>query len=1299
METKHELNQELCGGRYDRLKTSRVKLGIRTHHFGAALAIAAIIFTAAFGYIGTHLPTKGSHASTPATPAVALCGSTTPTDPGPYTGPNLVHSGFGTTGVGAPLASTTVIPAINGFFRYWSNGSNARWYVLTANSTTSFSFTVYNAVTNSSTPIATFTIAIPASEQGQQSKSTFAVDPTSGDVYVGSYAVRPGSGPQGDVISRWSWTPGTNTTATEVWVAHMPTSDYLTGGIYGYTDASSVFRVAGVVSNGSNKYSVTFNGATGAAMANNAVIGSVINVSTDHSNDIISADSYGLGGYVRTYDSTGMTPGVYFGNGSNSNEFGFKYLNAATELSNGEYVVSDGQDGLSFFTHTGSFIGVVADTLAGDRNTGFIPLTNQIGGGNLTVLNGDFYYETGVNDPFTPPHDLIKVTGSDAANIIAAPQVSHFGVGAGMSTTATQNYYPTGTTPVVNVQFDPWWSTTASNYSFEYTVRTTQQVTTSTYSTAGTPTIVPLTTIMAAPDNGTYSLTLPTANPDLYQVNAHIIDSVGNQVGGQCLDYTVGAPGDTYNPATIAALPGNNQKAVAVASEFNQTLVRQTDSFSLDDCLPGYSASNPPTMSTTISCSPSVVADMNAAADMQASTGVKLEFQITAGSSLDSWLFDNHSNGVWQNLVTQMAQTFSHVRYWEALNETENTYTSNGATWIDNVIKPFYNGIKAANANDFVIGGSSAAVNTWFISAAAAADGGTGLNYMDAYGAHPYTGNNYSWEEEGMVAQIQKNQAIISASSHPSLPIYTTESGFWANGDTNDYMTQGNKLIRSLILGTSIGLDNNYYYYNTETGDDGSGVFWGLIDSQGINAGGLASITYKHMVKGLAFDGPVSTSTPHTHAYKFGPTANGSYVYVVWSEDYNIDVTATLAGGAAMTLTDEYGGPTIAPTTLASGGTVHLTGSVQYITAPNANALTLAPTESFGTNYAAQSQGGIATDDIFNTPALTSSAAATTNCGPAYANDSIGDSGYNGDPCSGAPYNSQNQPNGTSAWVPLQSDANPYLDIALKSGSPQTINRIYIAGTSIGSDKPGLRGFTVNVSKDGGSTYTPVTTVTNAFWQNNFMVPIGTQTGVTNIRLTNLTYNFNGYGDGSLAIWCLTPTSCRTTGGIYTVEAYSPGSVSGTANPPTVSITSPASTAYAHTTTTITATASDNSGSGLQRVEFYVDGNLVGTDTSSPYTYSWNTLASGIANGDHTLTTKAYDNDGGITTSSPVVVVVNNADANNAGSVGLYDLHVLANNYGKASGATFAQGDYNADGGIGLPDVHILANNYGWTAP
>ncbi|MER6827986.1 glycoside hydrolase family 6 protein [Streptosporangium sp. NPDC000563] len=74
--------------------------------------------------------------------------------------------------------------------------------------------------------------------------------------------------------------------------------------------------------------------------------------------------------------------------------------------------------------------------------------------------------------------------------------------------------------------------------------------------------------------------------------------------------------------------------------------------------------------------------------------------------------------------------------------------------------------------------------------------------------------------------------------------------------------------------------------------------------------------------------------------------------------------------------------------------------------------------------------------------------------------------------------------------------------------------------------------------------------------------------------------------------------------------------------PPTVSLTSPASgaTYQAGAAVPLAATASDDG--SISKVEFYVDGTLVNTDTTAPYSYS----ATGLASGSHTASAKAYDN-------------------------------------------------------------------------
>jgi hypothetical protein len=70
----------------------------------------------------------------------------------------------------------------------------------------------------------------------------------------------------------------------------------------------------------------------------------------------------------------------------------------------------------------------------------------------------------------------------------------------------------------------------------------------------------------------------------------------------------------------------------------------------------------------------------------------------------------------------------------------------------------------------------------------------------------------------------------------------------------------------------------------------------------------------------------------------------------------------------------------------------------------------------------------------------------------------------------------------------------------------------------------------------------------------------------------------------------------------------------------------------------ISVTASDNV--GVTEVRFFVDGNLLGSDSSSPYSIDWDT--STVADGDHTLTAEAEDAAGNIGQSAETVASVLN---------------------------------------------------------
>ncbi len=90
--------------------------------------------------------------------------------------------------------------------------------------------------------------------------------------------------------------------------------------------------------------------------------------------------------------------------------------------------------------------------------------------------------------------------------------------------------------------------------------------------------------------------------------------------------------------------------------------------------------------------------------------------------------------------------------------------------------------------------------------------------------------------------------------------------------------------------------------------------------------------------------------------------------------------------------------------------------------------------------------------------------------------------------------------------------------------------------------------------------------------------------------------------------------------------------------PPTIAITAPTSgqSLFAGQSITVTATASDSDGT-VSKVEFLVDGLASGAVASPPFTQGWTPSSAGL----HALQARATDNQGAVSTSSPVMVTVN----------------------------------------------------------
>jgi aqualysin 1 len=89
---------------------------------------------------------------------------------------------------------------------------------------------------------------------------------------------------------------------------------------------------------------------------------------------------------------------------------------------------------------------------------------------------------------------------------------------------------------------------------------------------------------------------------------------------------------------------------------------------------------------------------------------------------------------------------------------------------------------------------------------------------------------------------------------------------------------------------------------------------------------------------------------------------------------------------------------------------------------------------------------------------------------------------------------------------------------------------------------------------------------------------------------------------------------------------------------PTVSLTSPAPDASVQGTVTLAADAADDV--AIKRVEFWLNGALLGSDESAPFQFTWDTLQS--FNGPATLVAKAFDTSYNAASSAPVSLTVNN---------------------------------------------------------
>ena len=93
---------------------------------------------------------------------------------------------------------------------------------------------------------------------------------------------------------------------------------------------------------------------------------------------------------------------------------------------------------------------------------------------------------------------------------------------------------------------------------------------------------------------------------------------------------------------------------------------------------------------------------------------------------------------------------------------------------------------------------------------------------------------------------------------------------------------------------------------------------------------------------------------------------------------------------------------------------------------------------------------------------------------------------------------------------------------------------------------------------------------------------------------------------------------------------------------PEVEVTAPAAGATVKGVVQLAATVTDPDQGTVVRVEFLVDGKVVGVDCAAPYQASWDTRPLAVAEGPHVISAQAYDAAGHLGVSAEVAVVVDN---------------------------------------------------------
>ncbi|TPG45211.1 T9SS C-terminal target domain-containing protein [Flavobacterium pectinovorum] len=195
---------------------------------------------------------------------------------------------------------------------------------------------------------------------------------------------------------------------------------------------------------------------------------------------------------------------------------------------------------------------------------------------------------------------------------------------------------------------------------------------------------------------------------------------------------------------------------------------------------------------------------------------------------------------------------------------------------------------------------------------------------------------------------------------------------------------------------------------------------------------------------------------------------------------------------------------------------------------------------------------------------------------------------------------------------------------------------ITIAGTPVGNIAPTITITAPTVSGNAPATVSLSATATDSDGTISKVEFYNGSTLLATVTSTPYSYSWTNVAAGSYSITAKATdnTGASTTSVVQNVTVNAAGSNVA----PTITLATPTVSGNAPATVSLAATATDSDGT-ISKVEFFNGSTLLASIIAAPYSYSWTNVAAGS----YSVTAKATDNSGSVTTSSVKTVTVNSS--------------------------------------------------------